>query len=414
MSLEPEGVGNSEGVLRDTVWLAGGTVLSGLAAYGYVILGTRVLGPVAFAPISVLWTFWAVSAAVLTFPVMHWVIRTMEADQDEGSIRSGLPAVLGVAITMSAITGLLAWWGREAFFQQDGVLFPLLAGAIPFGSVAMGLTRGALAGRQRFAAAGVAIAAENLIRVVVGGLVLAIGGGQGTFAGVLVVGFLAASIWPTAMRFGAGGEPRNHPRPLGFLGGIAGGSLIAQIIITGGPAVLAALGSSPVNITGLFATLALFRAPYLVATGVAARITGRLTRLHVDGQHDRLRQMWRAGIGAAALGGPLAGAFGALVGPRLVLIVFGSEVVVSRHVAAVVAAGSGLALIALFYTLILVSSARTALLTGAWMIGLVVAGGWSLLGPGNPVERVAWAFCLAEVATITTMVLSGATRPRRR
>ena len=289
----PAEVGTSNRVLRDSIWLAAGTGLSGLAAYGYVILGTRVLGAVSFAPVSVLWTFWAMSAAVLTFPVMHWVIRTMEAGvRGGGRIRSGLPAVLGSAAVVSVVTGLVAWLGREALFQQDGWLFPLLAAAIPFRSVTVGLNRGVLAGRRRFVATGAAIAAENLIRVVVGGLGrLLAGGGEGAFAGALVVGLTAAALWPSATRFSQAvviGEPST---PLGFLGGLAGGSLIAQIIITGGPAVLAALGSSPIHITGLFATFALFRAPYMVAIGVAARITGALTRLFVDGETVRLIRM---------------------------------------------------------------------------------------------------------------------------
>ena len=102
----------------------------------------------------------------------------------------------------------------------------------------------------------------------------------------------------------------------------------------------------------------------------------------------------------------MAGWFAALVGPRLVLLVFGSEVITTRTVAAIVAAGSWLALVALFFTLVLVSSARTNLVTGAWLVGLLVAGGWSLLGPGDILTRVAWAFCLAELATITVMVIA--------
>jgi O-antigen/teichoic acid export membrane protein len=391
-------------VLRDSGWLVAGTSISGLAAYGYVILGTRELGAVAFAPISVLWTFWAMSAAVLTFPVMHWVIRTLEADGSEDRVRSGLPAVWIAALAVSTATFVVAWLGRNAFFQQESLLFPLMAGLIPFGSVAIGISRGALAGRQRFAAAGAAIAVENLIRMLLGGIVLAFGGKEAAFAWVLVVGFVAAVFWPSALRLRRDTGDRRHPLPIGFLGGIAGGSLIAQVVITGGPAVVAVLGGNPLDITGLFATLALFRAPYQVALGVTVRLTGGLTRLYVDGRQGSVSSLQRGGVVAAVLGAPLAGVFGAVSGPGLVRFVFGGEVIVSGTVAAAVSAGSWLALVSLCYTLMLIAGARTSLVTGAWVVGLVAGGAWSMLGPGDPVVRVAWAFCLAEAVTITTMV----------
>ena len=51
--------------------------------------------------------------------------------------------------------------------------------------------------------------------------------------------------------------------------------------------ILASLGGAPAFVTGLFSTLALFRAPYILATGLAARLTGWLTQAVLGGLRVR-------------------------------------------------------------------------------------------------------------------------------
>ena len=67
-------------------------------------------------------------------------------------------------------------------------------------------------------------------------------------------------MWPSAWRF-APGRGRDSGA-FAFLGGAASGQTVAQVVLTGGPVLLALLGGSPMEVTTLFAALALFRAPY--------------------------------------------------------------------------------------------------------------------------------------------------------
>src|SRR4051812_30813501 len=53
----------AKGAARHAVALAFGTVVAGVAAYGYVALGTRHYGADAFAPVAVLWSVWPMAAA---------------------------------------------------------------------------------------------------------------------------------------------------------------------------------------------------------------------------------------------------------------------------------------------------------------------------------------------------------------
>jgi O-antigen/teichoic acid export membrane protein len=388
---------------RDSIILAVGAGVSGLAAYAYIVIGTRSFGD-DFAPVSALWTFWFMSAAIFTFPVMHWVIRTMAADGSEGRVRNAIPLILLAAIAVSALFGGVSWFTRERLFHHDGLVFPLLTASIPFGSVAMGLTRGSLAGRGRFIATAAAIAGENLIRVVVAALVAAAGGGIEVFGLGILLGFLIALGWPSSMVFrGELPATRDMP-PLAFVGTVAGGTLLAQIVLAGGPVLLAGQGGTEAEINAVFSSLAIFRAPYMVATGVATYITGALTRLVMSERHDQLRRLRWGTMLACAAGIPAAGAFGWYAGPGFLRLVFGPDIRMSGDMVAVVAAGSLVALAGLFYTLLLVAGTRVAVVPTAWGAAFAVWIVWCLVGPGNVLVRAVWGFFAAEVVSLVIML----------
>ncbi len=66
---------------RNSAALALGSAASGLLAYVVFVLITRGLGADAAAPVSVLWTHWAVAGAGFTFPLQHWITRSVVAGQ---------------------------------------------------------------------------------------------------------------------------------------------------------------------------------------------------------------------------------------------------------------------------------------------------------------------------------------------
>ena len=392
-----------QGWLRDTSALLTGTAVSGLLAYAYVVLGTRIYGAVEFAPISVLWTIWAMSAAVITFPVQHWVIRTIEADGTDGTVRAARPLILAAAVLLSTTIGVIAWLARSTLFSDSGALYPVLAATIPLGSVMVGLTRGTLAARRRFTAAAAAFATENLIRVVAAVIVVLAGWGSNAYAIALTFGFLVVVIWPSALRLTGETSGAARGRTLSFLSGVAGGTLISQVVLTGGPLILASLGGAPASVTGLFSALALFRAPYILATGLAARLTGWLTQVAIEGRQLMVRRlMWLTVAGVMGLT-PLAAVFGVTLGPVLVGLVFGSDVSLPSDLVGVVAAGSTVALGGLFSTLLLIALGRGGAVIFPWVGALVVGFAWAILGPGPALDRVTWAFLVAEVVAFVLM-----------
>jgi hypothetical protein len=295
------------------------------------------------------------------------------------------------------------------------VWFPALVGWVTLGSAFTGVVRGGLAARLRFGTVGLALAAENGLRCAAA-LVLVVAGVRSSvgFGICLALGSLVGLLWPSSFRFARDAtEPtvRSAESPYGFLGAAAGGQLLGQALLTGGPVVLALSGGTAAQVTALFAGLALFRAPYTLAIGLVSALTGRLTVLVVQGRQAALRTV-RTGIVAGTVAATaVATAVGALAGPALVALVFGAEVRLDSAAAALLAAGSALALGNLVLTILTIARSRSAMLTLAWVLGTFCGAVGFLLVQQPALARVCWAFVIAEVvafaALLATEIRSG-------
>ncbi|MDQ3973174.1 MAG: hypothetical protein M3276_02350, partial [Actinomycetota bacterium] len=344
----------------------------------------------------------------------HWVIRTARADGNEERIRRLAPQLIGALSLLACAMGVASWLWRDSLFGQRGTVFPAFVGLVTVGAGMTALLRGSLAARNRFVSAGLAIAGENLIRLALAVVMAAAGRGVVAFATALVCGPLIVVAWPDAFRYRRGRLRAAGSSTWGFFGGIAGGSLTAQMVLTGGPVALALVGGAPDDVTALFAALALFRAPYQVALGMGARVTGLLTGFVVEGARGPLLRVRTLTSLGTLLAGGAAGVFGFLAGPWLVPAVFGPDVRLAPWLLAVVAAGSTVALGTLVFTLLLVAQDRAAAVLSAWLSSLAVGVAWIGVGPGSALERVTVAFGVAELlafASLLTLEHTGSPRP---
>jgi len=129
-----------------------------------------------------------------------------------------------------------------------------------------------------------AIVAENALRCVAASALVLAGVRAAVGYGLcLVAGPLISMLWPSAFRFARSRQADKAPSFLAFLSGSAGGWVNSQVVLTGGPVVLALTGGSASEVTVLFAALALFRTPYTMALGMVSPLTGRLTVLVLQG-----------------------------------------------------------------------------------------------------------------------------------
>ncbi|MCF6379262.1 hypothetical protein L2K70_16750 [Nocardioides KLBMP 9356] len=390
---------------RAPVALAGGSVVSGLLAYVLFALVTRGLGAEAAAPVSVLWTQWTFAAAALTFPLQHWITRSTVAGH-EGSVRRAAPRVAAVVVATSLVLGLVAWLLRDRLFHRDDAWFPVLVVAVTLASAAVGVVRGGLAGRGRFVAVAWSLVAENALRcVLVTGLLVAEVHDPVVHGVALVAGGLVAA-WPSAWRLGRAGDTAGDAGAFAFLGGAAGAQVVGQGVLTGGAVLLALLGGSPLEVTAMFAALALFRAPYMVVLGTLPQLTERVTTHVVTGAVDRLRLLARRLAVVTVVAVPLAGLFGWALGPWLLRLVFGSTVDVGAGVAGVIASACTLAVANVVVMVAALAGDRPLRVVGAWAaavlagaIAVVVLAGWA------PVARTATAFLVTEAAATLALAV---------
>jgi hypothetical protein len=392
---------------RASAALAIGSLVSGLLAYLLFAMITRGLGADAAAPVSVLWTQWAFAGAAFTFPLQHWITRSVVAGHG-GDVRRAAGAVSGLVLVAALVLGLLAWLVRDQLFHRDDAWFPVMVVLVTLGSAALGVVRGGLGGRGRFEAVAWSLVAENGLRCLLVGALLLAGVHDPVAQGLcLVAGSLVVVLWPAALRFG--GAATGESRPLAFLGGAATGQLVSQAVLTGGPVLLALLGGSPREVTAMFAALALFRAPYMVALGSVPQLTLWVTRHTVAGEHAALRSLLRGLIVGTVVAVALAGVLGALLGPAVLHLVFGDTVDLSSSQAAVLAIGCTLAVTNLVLMVSTLARGRPTAAAGAWgaavlvgAIAVVALSGASAFGTSSG------GFLVAEVAaTCALAVVAG-------
>jgi len=182
--------------------------------------------------------------------------------------------------------------------------------------------------------------------------------------------------------------------------------LLGLIVLTGGPVALALAGGTPGEVTTLFAALALFRAPYIVALSLVAQLTGRITNMVVRGEEVALRRIRNTILRTTAAAVVVAGVAGALVGPSLLKLIFGAEVKLDPGQGAVLALGCTLAVANLVVTVSVMAQRRPSAVAWSWMAAAAAAGGvFVALSASSPMERTVWCFLVAEAVAFGALLL---------
>lgn len=395
--------------------LAIGSVVAGALAYVFFITATRTLGPRDAAAVSVLWTYWSFTAAAITFPLQHWITRTVEATGGERAVRAALPRLVGGLVGVAVVAALASAVAGERLFATEGAAFPVLVGLVTIGAGLLGVVRGHLTAQGRFAAVGVNLVLENGTRSLAA-LALAAAGQQEAWAfGVaLVLGYgVGLANLRSVVSWRDDGAPTAE-RPVSAVGATGFGQLCAQVVLTGAPLVLAFGGGRPQDVTAIFAGLALFRAPYTVGVALMAPVTGWLTRLWLHRSPSAWRRIELAVVIAAVAGALAAAAAGWWAGPWLIALVFGSDVVVAAPVAAMLAAGTAIAMANTVVAVMLVAMSRTGALVRAWVAAGVVGACWMAVASLDAVASVALLFLVMEAVALTWLAAEQArvsTRP---
>lgn len=387
-----------------TVHMIAGSLVGAVGAYLFQVVGGRVLGPEAFAPISVLWTVFFILATIVLVPLEQYVTR--EASLGRQVLRSDLGPI-GVTALVSAAAGagfVLAT--QDALFEGQLVYAVQLA-LLMVGYSVLFVGKGILAGHRRFKGVGWILFWESVGRLAAGIVLLWVVAAAPSLGWAMVAAPFVA-LGTRYWRFdvpGEGAEPHSERSAGGFLGAYIGGSAASQLLLAGAPLGVAALGGSPELVSVVFVTWTLYRGPLTLIYALQARILPFLVRMTTD-DSGGVRRLAGGVVAGGAVLGVLGFAVGWWIGPEVVSVLFGEEFTPDRMAAAFAAAGVVAASTAQVAGQALVAAGRTGRLAGAWTSGLVVGLIVLVVAAGlDPDRAVGVAFLSGEATAAVAVAL---------
>jgi len=379
-----------------------GTAIAAVAAYLFQLIAGRALGPTEFAPITVLWTIQFLVFTTVFVPMEQLTIRRLSATHSAAA-----PWPLFLSIIASAIAGSLLFTSLtlDRLFEGEAAYLPIVVVLIAgYGGFALG--RGYLAGHERYREYGLSTFAESVLRLALAIALLAMGIKALGLAWSLVAGSFVVWLWrplrDESLRRNGAERERTGGALATFI--VANGS--SQTVLAAGPLVVGALGAPAADVSVFFETFLLFRAPLTVAYNLVSRVLPPFTRLVDDGERIVLRR-WALRLGALASVGAIAGyAVGYAIGPSLVAALLGDEFRPTATLAALAAAGTAVATVALFAQQMLIALKATGRLAIVWLAGLAVAMAVLAVGAETEVIRVGRAFMIGEIVAMTGITIA--------
>jgi O-antigen/teichoic acid export membrane protein len=387
-----------------TVYLIAGTVVHSFINYVYQLFGARSLGEIEFAPVASLLALSFLMFAVVLLPIEQLVIRavTFRGGFDRNPRPTIRVAVAGTAV----IAVLIAFVGRDRLFAGQNLFIVLVLASVMTHSLYV-VGRGQLAGNRRFAAYGGATAGNAMLRLAVAiGLVAIVPSALGVGA-ALAVGPLIIFVWAASVRLPGEETAHSDESPSRFLASFVLAAAASQVLLLAGPLVAGAMGAAAAEISIIYVTLTIVRAPLVLSGSLVARVLPPLTNLATLGLDAELnRWVVRFAVGGVVIAIP-TGILATAIGPDIVALLFGEGFRPTPVFVGLAAAGIVIAGAAMFVGQVLVARGDTTRLAVGWGFALVVAI-IALAGSNAEIAvRLGFAFLVGELAALaSTAVLS--------
>jgi O-antigen/teichoic acid export membrane protein len=369
-------------VPEGTYVVGAGLLVSGVTTYGFQILSYRLLSKPDYAALTALWVFVFVLAPGFFLPLEQEVGRAVAERRARGigggpvikraaAVGAALVAVLAlVTIAVALFTPVV----HSLFEGNSGLAACLVIGLVTY--CIQHLTRGTLAGNGRFGPYGLILGAEGVIRLLPCA-VLAAGGVTNPFYYGLCLAIppvLAALVSLRGQhRLLAPGPNAPWSELSTNLGYLLFGSLFAQSL-SYAPFLGAQLLASHAQrnavadfIVGLF----LARIPILLFQAVQAALLPKLAGLAGAGRHEDFRNGVRKLVAVVVAIGLIGVVAGGTLGPFVGKILFGSKFTLGNADLALLAAGSGLFILALTLAQALIALMGHSRALVAWAVGIV-------------------------------------------
>ena len=359
-----------------TVAVGGGLLVNGLAAYAFITLASRDLGPEAYTPVGLLWALSFLLGPGFFQPLEQEVARIVAARSDR---RIG-PVVRTAGCVGASMVGLLGVLAlllgdriRHDLFDGHGLL--LVGLILVLVGLGIGhLVRGVLAGLGRFGGYARYFIGDGLGRLVVALVLVATAGGVGAYG--LAVG-LAPFIGVALALAGQRELSLEGPaEPVGAFSRALGALLVASVatalVLNMSPLAVEVLaGPDQADDPGRFLNaLLIARVPLFFFQAVQASLLPRLSALVGAGRFDEVVHVFRRLLCLVVGIGGVAVAVCALFGARIVELAFGADFAVERQDMVLLAGSSAVLMVALSFAQALMACRAQGRMALAWVLGL--------------------------------------------
>ncbi len=393
-----------------------GAVVSGAAAYAFLVMTARTLGPHRDAALAALWSLAYLAGPGFFLPIEQETTRLVAQRRPgprEKRTAVGAATRTGAVLLVLLVGASLAVAGpatAHLFDGQDLLALGFLL-VLP-GYLAMHITWGLLAGTGRFGPYSRVTAGEGLSRLAIGALLVAVGvrtaGPYGLAIG-LAPG--CAALWGLIGQRGlADLAPTVDQRALtAAVGRLLGGSFLNQFLLMAGPVAVKLLARQGNTATARFlAGMVVVRVPLFLFNAVLAALLPHLSHLVADRRVDELRRVVRRSSTGVACVGAAITLLAAAVGPRVMVVLFGPSYRLGAGDLTVLSAACGSYMLALTLGLALIAFGAHGRTTVGWAAGTIAfvatvlcGGSLGLLG------RVEYGFlagCVAAAATMAALL----------
>ena len=405
---------------RGTMSVGAGLAVLGASSYVFLALSARSLTPDAFGRISVLYSLVYTAGPGAFLPVEQELARALADRRARGD--GGGPLVRRATVisgTYAAALGIVVLATGPVtvprLFDGSWALLGCLLLAL-VGLWAVYLSRGVLAGMDRFGDYGGQLALEGGSRIVAVVVLAAVGLHATGAYGVLIGGGLVLAAVLTARPTMAAltpGPPAGWQELSSALGWMLVGSVLAQLLVNAPPIaakVLAHTGDSAVAGQVLTGTV-LARLPLFAFAAVqAALLPGLAAQLAAGDRHGFVRGLRRL-LTAAAVVTAVTTVVAAVAGNKLLHLFFGDRYDLGNDVLMQLALASGLYMAAVILGQSLLALRHYRIAAAGWAVG--VAAFFVVASTGHAlVTRVVDAFLIGALASLATLAVAVTRRVR--
>ena len=396
-----------------------GLAVSSVASYAFVVVALNGLEGDAKAAFSAFWAVIFVIGPGFFLPLEQEVGRALAHRRAQGV--GGRPLVvraarLGAIITAMLVVATVAatpWLSSHIYHGDNFFTVSLCISLVSF--CLLHLTRGVLAGEGRFRPYGELLALDATIRMLMAiGLAVAGVHSAGVFA--LCLGLSPLIALPLALRGSRGMLTAGPDAPMSELSVNIGWLLAASVLVqlvSYAPLLgvnLLSTAADTAIVTGFASAFFVARVPILAFQALQGTLLPKLAGLAGAGQHDEFRRGFSRLMGMvvviAALG--TLGAF--IAGPFVGKILF-KDFTMSAGSLALLAAGSGVFIVALTIAQAHVALGNHRITAIAWASGLVASVAVTAVVDGLEL-RVDLGFLIGSAvsAAVMAVALTGMTK----